>query len=168
MSSTDHWSHQDHSIRLSSIQILFFHSFLLVGGSIIRRSRCGFTLVELLVVIAIIGILIALLLPAVQAARAAARRKQCANNLKQIGLALHNYHDVGNQLPPGGDNGQAPTYACCGATVIENYCWTYWILPYMEQDNLYQVGSNYGRRAQLRQTPVARLLLPGATQSRSI
>ncbi|MEW4455521.1 DUF1559 domain-containing protein [Bremerella sp. JC817] len=84
--------------------------------------RGGFTLVELLVVIAIIGVLIALLLPAVQQAREAARRMQCTNNLKQLGLAIHNYHDVMGCVPP---IGGAPTRSAFVA-----------LLPYLEQSNL--------------------------------
>ncbi len=93
-------------------------------------KRCGFTLVELLVVIAIIGILIALLLPAVQAAREAARRMQCSNNLKQIGLALHGYHAAHRCFPPGGI-----TEGYCGAKSLTN--WAICILPYLEQKTLY-------------------------------
>ena len=95
--------------------------------------RAGFTLVELLVVIAIIGILIALLLPAVQAAREAARRASCKNNLKQIGLALQNYHAALNVLPPG-------VLGTSGRTSDNHllHTWETLILPYMEQANLHE------------------------------
>jgi prepilin-type N-terminal cleavage/methylation domain-containing protein/prepilin-type processing-associated H-X9-DG protein len=96
-------------------------------------SRTGFTLVELLVVIAIIGILIALLLPAVQAAREAARRSQCSNNLKQVVLALHNYHDTHKVFPPQvvWGPGKAPY------TLPYHHTWLVMILPFIEQQPLY-------------------------------
>ncbi|WP_425618525.1 DUF1559 domain-containing protein [Anatilimnocola sp. NA78] len=94
--------------------------------------RRAFTLVELLVVIAIIGVLVALLLPAVQAAREAARRSSCSNNFKQMALSLHNHHDAKLILPPGG------TYygACCAPATYTN--WAIEILPFMEQGPLYE------------------------------
>src|SRR5262245_65689888 len=91
--------------------------------------RHAFTLLELLVVIAIIGVLIALLLPAVQKVRAAADRVHCANNVKQIGLALHNYHDSFRRLPPGVTS-QKPKEP------YPRMSWLTRILPYVEQDNL--------------------------------
>ena len=102
-----------------------------------RRTR-GFTLIELLVVIAIIAILIALLLPAVQQAREAARRTQCKNNLKQIGLALHNYHDTHRVFPPGwiAVNEFGVPSAHEGTSGAG---WGVGILPYMEQNNIYQL-----------------------------
>jgi prepilin-type N-terminal cleavage/methylation domain-containing protein/prepilin-type processing-associated H-X9-DG protein len=97
-----------------------------------RARASGFTLIELLVVIAIIGVLISLLLPAVQAAREAARRAQCTNNLKQLALALHNYHDVNNALPAG----MAVTALPSGAFATSHGLFVP-LLPYLEQGPLY-------------------------------
>ena len=107
-----------------------------------RHARAGFTLVELLVVIAIIGVLVALLLPAVQAAREAARRSQCSNNVKQIGLALHNFHDTYKVFPPASDLVPAANPA---NSVDVRWCagWATHILPYLEQGNMYE-GLNIG------------------------
>src|SRR6187431_767815 len=94
------------------------------------RRRRGFTLIELLVVIAIIGVLVSLLLPAVQQAREAARRSQCKNNLKQIGLAMHNYHDVHNTLPPGYITGVPQNI---NASEISHWSWGAFVLPQIDQ-----------------------------------
>jgi prepilin-type N-terminal cleavage/methylation domain-containing protein/prepilin-type processing-associated H-X9-DG protein len=96
-----------------------------------RLHRRGFTLIELLVVIAIIGVLIALLLPAVQAAREAARRSQCVNNLKQLGLAIQNYNDVNGSLPPSSTSGFP------AGVSMNNFSMKVRILPFMEQTMLF-------------------------------
>ncbi len=99
-----------------------------------RRARRAFTLIELLVVIAIIAVLIGLLLPAVQKVREAASRIKCANNLKQLGLALHGYMDSNNGLPPNGN------YAWSGSAVTTTNAWSGMarILPFIEQENLFR------------------------------
>jgi prepilin-type N-terminal cleavage/methylation domain-containing protein/prepilin-type processing-associated H-X9-DG protein len=104
-------------------------------------ARRGFTLIELLVVIAIIAILIGLLLPAVQKIREAAARMQCANNLKQIGLALHNYHDANGSFPSGHKvlGGVTTSSSWTPGSTGHYYAnWAIQILPYVEQDNLYR------------------------------
>ncbi len=136
----------------------------------------GFTLIELLVVIAIIAILIALLLPAVQKVREAAARSQCSNNLKQIGLAFHNYHDVNKQMPTGAMDGGVPVstawQTCCNwndaNAAAENaagqmddrtgFSWLYQITPFIEQDNLYHLPN----RATVYATPIKIYYCPSA------
>jgi prepilin-type N-terminal cleavage/methylation domain-containing protein len=114
------------------------------------RGR-AFTLIELLVVIAIIGILIALLLPAVQKIREAAARMSSTNNLKQIGLAIHNYADSNSRLPDNGDNTKFPA----------NWCWGYKILPYIEQGPVF----NNAQAGVYSTVPIKTYLCPGRAHS---
>ncbi|HTU90012.1 MAG TPA: DUF1559 domain-containing protein [Gemmataceae bacterium] len=102
-----------------------------------RQARYGFTLVELLVVIAIIAVLIGLLLPAVQKAREAASRAKCQNNLKQMGLAFHNYHDSFQSLPPGYYT--VMPYVDGTTDTSPGWAWGAYILPYIEQASLYEL-----------------------------
>jgi prepilin-type N-terminal cleavage/methylation domain-containing protein/prepilin-type processing-associated H-X9-DG protein len=111
----------------------------------LRRS--GFTLIELLVVIAIIGVLISLLLPAVQKVREAANRTQCLNNCKQMGLALHNYHDTFKRFPPGTDSGIRPWRQSPGNTGYTRYwSWMAYILPFIEQDNVWNMAVQWAHK----------------------
>jgi prepilin-type N-terminal cleavage/methylation domain-containing protein/prepilin-type processing-associated H-X9-DG protein len=112
-------------------------------------KRRAFTLVELLVVIAIIGVLVALLLPAVQAAREAARRSSCSNNLKQIGIAVHNHHDTNRALPSAGwEWTHLPTFRNGTPTIApeQEAGWAFQILPYLEQGNIYAGGAGTSDR----------------------
>lgn len=126
-----------------------------------RQCRSGFTLVELLVVIAIIGILVALLLPAIQAAREAARRSQCSNNLKQLGVALHSYHDAFSYFPY-----NAHTQTSSGATRQRGPSWFLRLLPFMEEGNIVEQAIFSGDwslqdGASPNTTLINRLVVPG-------
>src|SRR3954470_24729276 len=110
--------------------------------SALSRRRPGFTLIELLVVIAIIAVLIAMLVPAVQKVRESASRAQCQNNLKQIGLAIHNYHDSKKAMPP-------------SRLGVQYATWCVLLLPYLEQDALYKqwdLSKTYYMQSALAQT----------------
>jgi prepilin-type N-terminal cleavage/methylation domain-containing protein len=107
-----------------------------------RALRVGFTLVELLVVIAIIGILVALLLPAVQAAREAARRSECTNHLKQLSLAMMNHHDVFKHFPTGGWNYRWTGDPDRGHDREQCGSWIYQVLPFMEEDAIFALGGD--------------------------
>ncbi len=134
-----------------------------------RGFHRGFTLVELLVVIAIIGILVGLLLPAVQAAREAARRMSCANNIAQLGLALHHYEFAMEHLPTGTIN---PTGPIRNEPIGQHVSWTVQILPYMEQTALARSidiskGVYDPANALYRKTQIASLMCPSYPYSRS-
>ena len=150
-----------------------------------NRRRRAFTLVELLVVIAIIGVLVGLLLPAVQAAREAARRMQCSNNLRQMILATMNYESSFNQIVPGAFDGHPnavsasgepnpsgypanqPNGVCCRAANRDGWSPQYKILPFMEGDNIYEVGFDaaptwrYVTPNNSGENDVAQILVPG-------
>jgi len=123
-----------------------------------RRQASGFTLIELLVVIAIISILMALLVPAVQKVRESASQVQCANNLKQIGIAFHAYVNLHGVFPTGGDN--EPPANPSNAATRPFFSWTYQILPFIEQETLY----NQPNIATIRATPVNTYYCPSRRQ----
>ncbi len=135
-----------------------------------RRLRRGFTLIELLVVIAIIAVLIALLLPAVQAAREAARRAQCVNNLKQLGLAVHNYLSAQNCIPPLISNFNTVGGGPAVGSGQWPLSWAVSLLPYLEQQPLfsnanYSFGAYDSQNLTLSQSKVGALICPSETQA---
>jgi prepilin-type N-terminal cleavage/methylation domain-containing protein/prepilin-type processing-associated H-X9-DG protein len=124
------------------------------------RGKLGFTLVELLVVIAIIGILVALLLPAIQAAREAARRTQCTNQLKQLAISFHNHHDTHKHLPTGGWQFSWLGYPEYGYGKDQPGGWMYNILPYMEEQNVHDLGKSLTALAARKTATVQRVQSP--------
>lgn len=134
-------------------------SFFSRGGAVMRNQRRGFTLIELLVVIAIIAILMAILLPAVQQAREAARRSQCKNNLKQIGLAIQNYHEANGAFPP----------AICLPSDEGAWSAQIRLLPYLEQGTLYKqinFQQHYSSQPEVIRVRVATYLCPSEINDR--
>ena len=152
-----------------------------------KRIPRGFTLVELLVVIAIIGVLVALLLPAVQAAREAARRSQCANNFKQVGLGLHNFSSARKRFPPGDIYASTSNWppggagSSCGPipTIVapnrvgsyhDGYGWSFFILPFVEEETLYSqfdlnMGASTGSNFKLCAIPIKAYQCPDDPQA---
>jgi prepilin-type N-terminal cleavage/methylation domain-containing protein len=126
------------------------------SGGCEAQARHGFTLVELLVVIAIIGVLVALLLPAVQAAREAARRMHCQNNLKQMGLAFHNNTDIVGHLPTGGWGWGWVGDPDAGTGIMQPGGWTFNILPYIEQKAIYDIAA--GKTGQPKRDDLTRMV----------